>query len=291
MFQFLLLMIGLLTRLRQGSTLASQNAWQERCTAGLLECIAIGGESGAARWDLLRARLTAEAERLRHPYPRVVIADCNLRDAVLRSWRFDHCYLARVDFTNADLRNASFDRAILRSCRLVRANLRGTQFLLTAIDGASLGWFVTIDKKTTLSFTGTGESLSGFDPHFRRRAEEDQRIYDIKSNGYNLIRLWYEFIDYGRSVRRILLILSGIIFVFGFMYALIYSLNPTTFLPGKWNIQDFIMMSAEKISNSPSLIDSHNIFVRFLFFSEGVAGLGALALLVAVLLRKLTILE
>ena len=276
---------------RRGTRLATPAAWQERCTTELLACLAIGGVAGAARWDASRADLTAEASRLGHLYPRVVIADCKLRNAALKSWRFDHCYLARVDFTDADLRDASFDRAIFRACRLVRADLRGTQFRRTAIDGASLGWSVVIDKKTTLSFTGTGENLAGFDPHFRRRAEEDQRIYDIRLGEYNLLRAWYELIDYGRSISRIAMILGFITLSFGLLYNWEFTLDHANFAHGDWQLQNFLLLSAQRLINAPSPIDSSNVVVQSLFFVEGAIGYGALALLVAVLLRKLTILE
>jgi hypothetical protein len=98
-------------------------------------------------------------------------------------------------------------------------------------------------------------------------------------------------IDYGRSISRIGSILSSIVAAFGIIYWWEYHLSHSVFSPGDWKIQHFLLLSAQRLINAPSFIDSSDLFVQSLFFLEGAVGYGALALLAAVLLRKLTILE
>jgi hypothetical protein len=50
-------------------------------------------------------------------------------------------------------------------------------------------------------------------------------------------------------------------------------------------------MSAQRLVNAPAIIDSGAPSVQALFFAESAIGYGALALLAAVLIRKLTVLE
>lgn len=273
--------------------MATKNAWQEKCTAELLRCLQVGGKTGAAQWDIVRRDLVQQAlKSLPNAEARVVIADCDLRQVSLKDWRFDHCYITRTDFTDANLSNANFDRAMLRGCRLVRANLRGAQFARASIDEQSLGWSVVIDKRTNLAFTGNPENLSGFDPNFRRRANEDQKIFDLKSSKKDrLINLWLWTIDYGRSFWRVTFLLLIISVIFGSIYFVLFLMDPSTFAKGEWTALDFYLMSGQRIINAPALIDGNSGALQFLFLLESSVGYASLALLSAVLLRKLTLFE
>ncbi|WP_421936292.1 pentapeptide repeat-containing protein [Phenylobacterium sp.] len=268
-------------------------AWRQKCTAELMRCLQIGGSAGAREWDAARRRLVAEALRLfKEAYARVEIADCDLRKAHLKNWRFDFCYIIRADFTDANLSGASFDRAILRECRLVRANLRGTQFIRTAADGKTLGWSVQIDKRSTLAFTGTADGLAGFDWHFRRRAEEDHRIFDIRSANRDWpLKIWLWCIDYGRSATRVGMIVAIFGVIFGTIYLFADRSRPENFVGGPWSALDLYIMSAQRILNSQPDIESKVDWLRLVFVAESAVGFAALALLSAVLIRKLTAFE
>jgi hypothetical protein len=272
---------------------AKPNAWQEKCTQLLLECVELGHLIGAAAWHERRKVLAAEAQTTIQPpsQARVIIADCSLVGRDLRGFGFQFCYLARVDFTDADLRGCDFDRAALVGSRLVRADLRGAKFLRTKIGADTLGWHVKIDSKTVLAFTGGLESLSGFDLHFRRRADEDQKIADIGNSGSALLRAWYWLIDYGRSLWRVSAIFLGVALTFALIYRAIYARQPGAFEKGDWTTFDFLIMSIQRFLNAPPVFGGKSTLVQSLFAFEAAIGYGALALLAAVLLRKLVVLK
>lgn len=272
------------------SPLAS-NAWQIHCTGELQRCVAMGELMGATEWNVARKGLIAEARQRGVDPARIVIADCNLGNARLRRWRFDHCYLARVDLTDADLRGANFDRAILRKCRLVRADLRGAEFLRTSIDDGTLGWAARIDHRTMLACTGSADGLAGFDPLVRRRAAEDQRIHNMRALEWGPARAWYEIIDYGRSISRLVLIAAVLVSVFSLAYASIYAYAPAHWEGGPWSWTDFLFLSAAKFINVSATIDSKSQLPQALFLFESMVGYAFLALLAATLVRKLMILE
>lgn len=174
----------------------------------------------------------------------------------------------------------------------MESNLRGTRFCRTGIDDKSLGWHAKIDSKSQLAFTGTLDTLSGFDPHFRRRVEEDQRIFDIEtSKNHRYMKRWYWVIDYGRSVNRVASIVFASSLFFGALHWLIAARIPNAFTGGESGFIKLWMMAAQRTLNAQPSIDSALIGVQILFVAEAAVGFAGLALLSAVLLRKLTVLE
>jgi uncharacterized protein YjbI with pentapeptide repeats len=264
------------------------NEWQRECTAAFRECVE-RDPWGPTAWAQKVPELTAKANAtIEDPQRRrIIIADCDLRGRDLRSFSFKFIYFARVDFTGADLSKAVFDRSILSGCRMVRSDLRGAKFLRTKIDSDTIGWDAIWDRTTELKFMGGTESLVGFEPSFRFKADEDSRIADYLARKTNsAFRFILEWLDFGRSVRRLLGAVGIVAVVCGAFYWVLEKLQWVVFEGEGHTIADFILMSGQRLINANPTFGTASFFGQCLFFMEAAIGYGALALLSAVILRK-----
>ena len=261
--------------------MASQ-IWQKRCTKTLTDCVALGAAAGETAWERHRRELVQE--------DRIIIANCDLRGRDLAGFNFSFCYFIDVDLTGASLRRATFDRAIVRKCFFVRADLRGADFSRASIGRDTIGWDAIIDRTSRLAFTGASDDLGGFGPLFRSRAEDDQRVDAIeRSNRHPVAKIWYRFIDYGRSIWRLGIAFLLVTVVFGVIYWLVDLYRPDLYDRGHWAFPDFIIMSTQRFLNGPPFFGGQGRLLQSLFALEGVLGYASLGLLAAVLVRKLVV--
>jgi uncharacterized protein YjbI with pentapeptide repeats len=156
------------------------------------------------------------------------LSECNLDWANL-----NEADLSGANLSMSDLSHANLNRAFLNSANLSGANLSSTNFTESNISGVKWN-----PRKMRGKYMGIRGIDSAYGNALFKRAAADQDYLDTleyhwKGNKWltYLFKIW-GWIDYGRSIERVLCIACITIFLFGLTYSIFPGLLGLDCLPG-----------------------------------------------------------
>ncbi|MFN4281590.1 MAG: pentapeptide repeat-containing protein [Alphaproteobacteria bacterium] len=263
---------------------AKPNSWQDTCSRALLDCVRKEvNKAGAGRslWALKR-RAFAEQQR-------VILADIDLKGAALRGFDFRYCYIVRCDFAECDLTGTDFRATMMRRVHFTRANLSGVN-----LNGADLSSDCNLhalhfDDESQFDLAGDISEENRAGPALKQRIDDHRYVGDVRRLTRSpLGKIWNFVTDYGRSIKRLVLVSIGINAVFTLLYGFIHWLAPERLpSPSSQTALEMLLLSFQKFLNTTSPIESSDLLVNAVFVVHVTIGLAALGIFVALLSKRL----
>jgi uncharacterized protein YjbI with pentapeptide repeats len=157
----------------------------------------------------------------------------NLIGANLRDANFSGAYLIDADFSKACLIGTDFSDADLNRANFSSANLSGANLIDSCIAGVKWN-----PRKMRGNYLGIRGIDASYGNALFKRAAADQDYLDTLENQWRahkwltyLFKLW-GWIDYGRSIERVVAIAFGTMILFGLTYSVFPGLLGLDCLPG-----------------------------------------------------------
>jgi hypothetical protein len=280
---------GSLRQLTGPETPLAEKAWQKYCTQILLGCV--DAADGKIEWDDARKQLISLAPKFipNREHQRIIIADAPLTRKNLEGFNFQYCYITRTWLDRADLSNCNFRYAILRECHFNNAKAYGTSFYRADAKICNFLGLMT-DSRTNVEFSYTETRL---DPELEDKIEH-ARLLASQRNAPTILRWLNLATDFGRGIRRLLVISALTIGVFVGLYSCLWFFDPKAFDTGvgatkitSFPIWNLTFLSFERFFNASPWLYGVSPVAHCLTTLETGLGLLAFALFVSMLVRRM----
>lgn len=251
-------------------------SWQEKCTIELIRCASLGHQA----W--------ADSKKALQFQDRVILADADFGGADLRKFDFSRCYIARVNFRNANLQKTSFYQSIVKQTYLTKSDIRGANFKDAEVSTTNF-YKVIWDKTTNLDWASQLSEHNQLRPAFRQAVEEHRYLSDMNGTGIHFgLKIWNAATKYGTSATRLLLISFAINIVLGFVYYGISKIDKNLFQPAnEYSLLQFIVSAFQRFLNSSTTIDAGHTAVSFLLMFNSLLGFIVLGIFAALISKRL----
>lgn len=263
------------------------NEWQERCTAELRRCIAMGAEKGGATWAMRRWKLFEEAQQKQGKSGRIIIADLDAEGENLRKFSFFSCYVIRCNFLNANLSGSDFELSIIRECNFSGANLERSTF--QDADVAGKNQFLKVKTNGNINFSVIKADLPRLmDGRLVQMARRGWEIRDDRLHEGQVMRLLRKTLGYGLRVRNV--VYASVLVIVAFTLAWMFS--PLS--EGEHFIERLgqsLLCSIRYFLGITEVFEKSSGFWAYVGLFETSVGLFLLAMLVAAFSKRFIIIE
>lgn len=248
--------------------------WQSTCTDTFLDCARQGSPDG---WTLAKKRLQQK--------DRIVLADADFSNAVLKEFDLSRCYIIRCDFVAADLRKSSFRQAMIRDSNFAQADLREANLEHADFSGGNL-FKIKFDTKTNLNLASQISTVNHARPALAEEVRRQQIIDDFGHHAAGKISRWfYKLLIWGSNLKNFAVALGVTNLLFAILYFTFGEFG--LFDKGYSGIGESILLTLQRFFNAQSSVESSEGLVRFSFVIHSGLGLLALGIFTALLSKRL----